>query len=67
MILIGSNLLWLVVLAEPRRRAFCQLFELRNSVIVTAEETCDGRLGIWTDRPTSVDAVEPTDLVFISF
>jgi len=66
-VLIGSYLLCLVVLTKPSRCAFGQLLELSNSVIVTAKETCDSRLGICSDRPTPVDAVKATYLLFISF
>lgn len=62
----SCHLLGLVVLAEARCRALSQLLELGRSVVETSQVARERCFRIRTDWSTTVDAIEATNLLFVS-
>ena len=54
------------MLTKPCCRALGKLLELGDAIVVTAEETREGGLGVGSDWATLPDAVVPTDLLLVT-
>ena len=63
---VSCHLFGRVVLTETCCGTFGQLLQLGDTVVIAAEVARESCFGIWTNRPSLVDAVITTYLLLVS-